>query len=253
MFLDDGRFPNLPAITSHQLLQDLDTRTSPPLSSAGFSGSAPTLSSQVSLSLSTMGITTPSSTPISTSLPDQAHQFQGLQNATDQVPLDTALKLPCKCLNIIVFLLDEIKTRSKCRDAKSLETTLLTHKETLGFCYQMLQCTQCMSRPENIMMLSLVSKEMVELCAEIVDCYQLVVQSGKYASTSDDQDMYFGGYELNRNEYEALFRVLTTMQLSGLQGLLNKIVMVSSLAQREAQMAKLLALELKLGEILRKL
>jgi hypothetical protein len=115
------------------------------------------------------------------------------------------------------------------------------------------------------MMLSLVSEKLVQLCDEIVEKYLLLTDSkgtvGRTPSvagssnpdTFDRQGISFGNYEIDDCEWEAIVKILISMQLNDLERLLTSVMKVSLLAQRKTQMSKLLAADSRVKTIAGKL
>lgn len=142
----------------------------------------------------------------------------------------------CRCLNTISLLL-EGKAQLPNSSVK-LDWILASQKETLTRCHSVLNCSTCLPRPEYILLLSMVTKRLINIYEAIIDRYLVCVSSARHnfrhgaatvvaasnesshygnSSSSREDKVLLGSYEIDTpDEYYGLMRLLIMIQLKSL-------------------------------------
>lgn len=79
------------------------------------------------------------------------------------------IPIPCECLSKAAFLVDELKTKSNDPGKRRIDSMLSTYKDALSRCKLMIECRQCQSKSEDMMMLNMVFEALVDICDFLVD------------------------------------------------------------------------------------
>lgn len=80
---------------------------------------------------------------------------------------------PCRCLAAIVFAVEEFEASCNSGNRAELDSILAYQKDAIKCCRSMLQCSSCMAKRENIVLLVFVTEKIVLACGRIVDCYRM--------------------------------------------------------------------------------
>jgi hypothetical protein len=214
----------------------------------------------------------------SDSLPTQRSRVHGnmqtftLPDHSDNLPQAAN----CDCLQLVVFLLEDLETKSNYSENDHLDSILAFHKEALNQCATMVLCSNCTSRSENMMLLAIVCQKLTSLCETIVIKYQQqslapsqhVTESpsarkpgGSYFSndnrsrsgstTKYRSHIFFGDYEIDSCiEWDCMIRSLIVLQLRSLRDFLTRMKMVATSKLRGAQLKTIEAAEKRLGSVL---
>lgn len=75
----------------------------------------------------------------------------------------------CQCLRRLVILVDAIESIAHKNDLKSLDSALAAHKEAIGCGIEMIDCTACTGRVENMIILTLMVDKLVHICSQLAE------------------------------------------------------------------------------------
>ena len=78
---------------------------------------------------------------------------------------------PCRCLAAIVFAVEEFEASCNSGNRAELDSILSYQKDAIKCCRSMLQCSSCMAKRENIVLLVFVTEKIVLACGRIVESY----------------------------------------------------------------------------------
>ena len=84
----------------------------------------------------------------------------------------------CRCLQLCANLLEELSTKSACRQETGMDALLAGFKESMTRLVSILDCTECESRTENNMLLAMVAHYMSLICEQAVVVFVQSHQSG---------------------------------------------------------------------------
>lgn len=80
---------------------------------------------------------------------------------------------PCQCLAAIVFAVEEVEASCNSGNRAELDSVLAYQKDAIKCCRSMLQCSSCMAKRENIVLLVFVTEKIVLSCGRIVESYRM--------------------------------------------------------------------------------
>ena len=78
---------------------------------------------------------------------------------------------PCRCLAAIVFAVEDFEASCNSGNRAELDSTLAYQKDAIKCCRSMLQCSSCIAKRENIVLLVFVTEKIVLACGRIVESY----------------------------------------------------------------------------------
>ncbi|KAI0514716.1 hypothetical protein F5B22DRAFT_610507 [Xylaria bambusicola] len=76
---------------------------------------------------------------------------------------------PCQCLRRLVILVDEIESIAHRNILNSPDRALAAQKEAIGCGTEMMDCTACTSRVENMIILTLMVDKLVQTCNQLAE------------------------------------------------------------------------------------
>lgn len=207
------------------------------------------------------------------------HQI--LSEDRDYPPKAICPQRSCRCLQNIVHLLEELETRVRMTEPQAIDSVLAYQKEGLIHCSHMVQCTTCSRRLEHMTLLGLVTDKLITSYEQVIERHLMSV--GRYddkvarkdikasspsslsfvtafsapeASVNDgygssSRVITFGCYRLDRAaELEQVSRVLFTLQLRQMHGLLTRMQSISEITLRGQQVPALKSREQRLKNVL---
>ena len=80
---------------------------------------------------------------------------------------------PCQCLAAIVFAVEEFEASCNSGNRAELDSILAYQKDAIRYCRSMLQCSSCMAKRENIVLLVFMTEKIVLACGRIVESYRM--------------------------------------------------------------------------------
>lgn len=219
--------------------------------------------------------------PVNTSLTAQNHFFPPTPKSTES----------CECLSAVIFAVEEFETACNSGSRAELDSIIANQKEAIKCCRAMVKCEICMSRRENLILLVFMCERIVAACGRIVTLYRanreddnqwlysmwvdsphgkdhaavptniFTEPSGSSEdaqrakkSSLDWQELLVGDYEISsRLEWEQLLRVLLSLQLKAVMGLLAEVKNKGSQALGDHQTTSLSQAEVKVGELEREI
>ena len=78
---------------------------------------------------------------------------------------------PCRCCHIVARMLERLEARNSLIDRSALDKVLASQREALNHCNSVLQCTECILRPEYILLLGVVAERLTTSCESSVAQY----------------------------------------------------------------------------------
>ncbi|OTB04034.1 hypothetical protein M426DRAFT_165984 [Hypoxylon sp. CI-4A] len=140
----------------------------------------------------------------------------------------------CKCLQHIVFIINELETRLSNDDymheplqkASDLDSALGLHKEAVWYGESMRQCWQCAAKTENRVLLQLLVNRLVALCAQMVSSSRDSTQHYGWPAASTNEpsvSITVGEYEPSAVEGGAVLGVLIHFQLRALHSFISSL------------------------------
>ncbi|KAI0109100.1 hypothetical protein GGR51DRAFT_512749 [Nemania sp. FL0031] len=168
-------------------------------------------------------ITDIQTTPLSLT-PDTAPGQHGLDNCHW---VHSPIPESCRCLQRVVFLLEEIDSEADDTDVKDLGSWLSRHKEALRCSEALLMCPCCQAKPENMTILTFLTDRLIAMCDEIISAYLLTLAGNTNLNLSGSKDgawlVWVGNLEIDSlHEWSALVSTMIAMQLRGLDTLMAK-------------------------------
>lgn len=181
----------------------------------------------------------------------------------------TVMQDNCRCLSIMVILLEDLETKARHVDTAALDSILVSQKEALGRCNSVLDCSTCFLRSEYVLLLGMVTERLASLCESTVAKYLDDVTDGTPVRESsadgkhharenpmDDIKVCLGGYEIETpDERVGLVRMLIVMQLQSLRKFMRKFIegvatAVASRREGKTQVLKVQAAEQRLARLM---
>lgn len=147
---------------------------------------------------------------------------------------------PCRCCNVVASMLERLEARNSLVDRSALDKTLASQREALNHCKSILQCMECVLRPEYILLLGVIAERLTTSCESTVAQYlsESSQQSQSHHSAfgrgtskpSKEQDrIYIGSYGIESvEEWHDLMRFLIAQQLRSLGHLLGSMKKVAA-------------------------
>ena len=94
-------------------------------------------------------------------------------NSSTSIPTPSSNQnQPCHCLAASVFAVEEFEARCTSGNRAELDSILACQKEATTCCRSMLQCSSCMAKRENLVLLVFVTERMVAACSRVVALYR---------------------------------------------------------------------------------
>ena len=142
------------------------------------------------------------------------------------------LESPCRCLEIVGKLLTETESKSLETDTGAVDMKLTWQKGFLQRCNTVLDCPNCLARPEYLLLLGFLTQNLTNYIEATVNMYLEDIQSQprpsstKSPSTSSERSSkaHLGQYEVESpREWSTLMKVLIILQLQSVQKLLRSM------------------------------
>lgn len=183
----------------------------------------------------------------------------------------------CRCLQPVVFLIDELEAGHNTVTSQGLDAGLASHKEALRYGQALLDCHRCRARPEHMTILKFLTDKLVGLSEQIVAEYTrrlLLHHTAAYepgatgatitAGTGGDTDhdargnggappwpAVLGSYEVDSTrEWDALIGALIELQLEALHSLVDSMKAVSRSMRWDAMHGKAAATQRRIAPML---
>jgi hypothetical protein len=183
-------------------------------------------------------------------------------------------QVECRCLQPVVFLIDELEVGRSTVAAQGLDAGLASHKEALRYGQALLDCQRCRARPEHMTILKFLADKLVGLSEQIVAEYaryllgatgnaEELATTGVRASTSGANHLSFvrrdsssgtcsvgrpppppwpavlGSYEVDSaREWDTVIGSLIGLQLEALHSLVESMKAVSRAMRWDAMLAR---------------
>lgn len=157
--------------------------------------------------------------------------------------------VPCDCLHRVVFLLDELESVRGTEPAQ-LEAGLTSHRRALGYGEAMMACGHCISRPENMTILTFLADRLIGLWEHISSSYLELLPGGIPAAAAagpagmmdatsnrwlnpaaGTNDVLFGDYGDSASEWKSSVGNLIALQLQALSLLMGRVREVAGVIQ----------------------
>ena len=187
----------------------------------------------------------------------------------------------CKCLQIILGLLEEFENRASTTETYTMDSVLAYQKEALDHCNHMVRCSACIARSDHMMLLGVVSDKLITSYEQAITEHtegarKRVVrherQSGTLSSSPSlsrssspgevegegvkgfARVVFFGAYKIEgATEWEYIIRVLITLQLRQAFELLTRMQHIAKQTSRGPQISALRMREQRLKIITAKI
>ncbi|KAI1132464.1 hypothetical protein F5Y10DRAFT_261174 [Nemania abortiva] len=146
----------------------------------------------------------------------------------------------CTCLKSVIFLINELESwtgSSKTLNAHDLCSSLAEHKRAVRKGEALIQCGECSTLSENMIMLGLLVDRLLVLCEKIVVSY-LTTVNGQLSL--EHKDLCFGEFEVDTDmEWVLLFGGLVALQIKSLTLLIEGISRVEGSLRSKLETSKL--------------
>lgn len=188
----------------------------------------------------------------------------------------------CRCLQPVVFLIDELEAGHNTAASQGLDAGLASHKEALRYGQALLDCQRCRGRPEHMTILKFLTDKLAGLSEHIVAEYarRLLLQhhtaadrdpgaaAGGMAAGGGDGGgagrdnrstggaplpwpAVLGSYEVDSpREWDALMGALIALQLEALHSLADSMKAVSRSMRWDAMYGKAAATQRRIAPML---
>lgn len=194
--------------------------------------------------------------------------------AWSSLPQDQSQQTACKCLQSIVSLLEELENRASTIDTHPLDSVLAYQKEALNHCSRMVGCSPCAARSDYMMLLGVVSDKLISSYEHVITKH--TESTRKRVDNNEDEDgtsssssssfragteggaeytriVSFGCYKIDgAAEWKYVSRVLITLQLRQVFGLLAQMQHIAERTARGPQVSALRIREQRLKAITEK-
>ena len=164
----------------------------------------------------------------------------------------------CKCLQIILGLLEEFENRASTTETYTMDSLLAYQKEALDHCNHMVRCSVCTTRSDHMMLLGVVSDKLITSYEQAINEHtesarkRVVHHEGHYGTSSSSGEVegervkgfarvvFFGAYKIEAaTEWEYIIRVLITLQLRQVFELLTRMQHIAKQTSRGPQVSAL--------------
>lgn len=165
----------------------------------------------------------------------------------------------CRCLQRVVFSLEEIDMEAVDMNTRELGSWLSRHKEALRCGEALLACLRCRAKPEHMTILALLTDRLIAMCDAVVSAYLSTLAGNLNHEALVSRDVTWlvrvGNFEIDSlQEWGALVSTMLVMQLRefdnlmvGIKDLLRSIGGERAQKKAEATQSRVLALLEKLG------
>ena len=169
---------------------------------------------------------------------------------------------PCRCCNIVASMLERFEARNSLVDRSALDKILASQREALNHCNSVLQCTECILRPEYILLLGVVAERLTTSCESIVAQYlsESSEQSrsnhsafgrGKSKLAKEQNRIYIGSYGIESiEEWHGLMQFLIAHQLRSLVHLLRRMKKAASTGVSATRLPNISATERRMAAMI---
>lgn len=191
----------------------------------------------------------------------------------------------CQCLAEVIFALEKLETSCNSGSRAELDSIVANQKDVIQVCRSMLECSSCMAKRENFILLVFMSERIVVACRHIVTLFRME-DDGMRTSTaphsqlgclptdhlSNDMDIdnqglatsastpsrtssgwrkrLLGDYEINSAlEWDHLVRALINFQLGAVKGLLGDVKSMGTMILGDAQTEGLTRAETRISKL----
>ncbi|KAI1282774.1 hypothetical protein F5Y07DRAFT_386046 [Xylaria sp. FL0933] len=159
------------------------------------------------------------------SLPPQTTTSQ--HNQDDYEWRQLQARVPCQCLQRVVFLLEELDSEAIGTNVKEIGPWLSRHKEALRCSEALLMCPLCQAKPEHMTILAFLTDRLMAMCDNVVSAYLLSLEGDTSQRIINHKDgawlVLVGNFEIDSpHEWSALVRTMLVMQLRGLDALMAR-------------------------------
>lgn len=154
----------------------------------------------------------------------------------------------CRCLQPVVFLIDELEAGRNTVASQGLDASLASHKEALRYGQALIECQRCRARPEHMTILKFLTDKLAGLSEQIVAGYTQCLlhpaagATGSMAVRGSNADRdgrngsggappwptVLGSYEVDSaREWDTLIGGLIGLQLEALHSMIESMKVVS--------------------------
>ncbi|KAK7713559.1 hypothetical protein SLS63_012081 [Diaporthe eres] len=183
----------------------------------------------------------------------------------------------CRCLQPVVFLIDELEAGHSTVASQGLDAGLASHKEALRYGRALLDCQRCRGRPEHMTILKFLTDKLAGLSEQIVAEYarclllhhaedrdpgatgEMITAGACGAVDRDNRSnsgappwpAVLGSYEVDSpREWDALMGALIALQLEALHSLADSMKAVSRSMRWDAMCGKAAATQRRIAPML---
>jgi len=187
----------------------------------------------------------------------QGHPSVSSGNNSHQGPSNDSTE-PCICLQTTVSLLEDIDSKLTELEPQSIDSTMDWHRDVLAECSSILDCKDCTTRPERMMLITMVAEKLVNLCEQASkSCLTTLTpppsrpntalghnnvstsmhstrnETSCFDAESPFETSFCGQYKIESSkDWACLIRVVICLQLKSMRHFLRKIRLVVSLMER---------------------
>ncbi|KAI1130850.1 hypothetical protein F5Y10DRAFT_103621 [Nemania abortiva] len=162
-----------------------------------------------------------------------------------ETPL-SSVSSSCRCLNRVMLLMDEVESLGD-SGIETLDAALATHKDALRQGREMLECTHCVLRMENMMMLTFLAHMLARLCKHVALTSTPTSVLGVPPSVglgTGEGGFLFGSYVINcREEYHELIKGLLNLHVRKLLEFLARLKQISQRLESDSMLRRLAVTE----------
>ncbi|KAI9787984.1 MAG: hypothetical protein M1816_007288 [Peltula sp. TS41687] len=189
----------------------------------------------------------------------QAEAGYGSGNLVDpsisqaQSPTEARTRIACQCADAVIDLLEERDRKTRKIGIQTLDSTLADQKNAVKHCSKMLNCINCNSTPDHMMLLTVVCRELILWMEEVV---RIFIHRPKPPSRADNRDeaqqhnILFGSFRVNsESEWAPMIRVLIMVQLQRIADLLERLKRIAETGSWETQRVIVLKTEARVAKL----
>ncbi|KAG6353406.1 hypothetical protein INS49_005587 [Diaporthe citri] len=191
---------------------------------------------------------------------------------------DSSTLPECRCLQPVVFLIDELEAGHSTVASQGLDAGLASHKEALRYGQALLDCQRCRGRPEHMAILKFLTDKLAGLSEQIVAEYtgrllphhtaaerdpgaagEMLAAGAGGAADRDSRSnggappwpAVLGSYEVDSpREWDALIGALIGLQLEALHSLADSMKAVSRSMRWDAMYGRAAATQRRIAPML---
>ena len=174
-------------------------------------------------------------------------------------PTDSRSKAACQCPQTIVAILEESESKVYEVEIRNIDKILAHQKKTLKRCKNALNCTQCNSLSDHMMLLAVVCRKLVSLMEEVVSIF-LKRKTFQLRSDSEDKrhrnywNLLLGDYTIDSEaEWAPIIKVIIVVHLRETLAMLDRLKRIARTSLRDTQLAMLQAIDHRVAKMAAKI